>query len=151
MLVSRLSILSSVALAAGLSYWIDPRLLWGALILYAANVLVSFWLEAETEGAYWQTARASTVRAGAYGMTGLMVVVFNWMLRGVPGLLKVVFGFIAAVELLVAMGKLAQITPRLRPLWAWAVHKVDAVSPVTITTDQIDSLANGQGPHESDR
>jgi hypothetical protein len=137
----RLLLLSGISLL-GIGWLVDPRLVTGLLILYSANVLVSFWLEVETGSEYRRLLSGSATRLGSYSLLGVMAVTFNWMLRGVPLLNETMFVFMAGVEFMVGLFKLARITPRLRPLYLWAVDKVDDVSPIKISSEQIKDAAN---------
>ena len=141
MMFVRLSLVS-VLLLFGLSWLVDPRLVYGASILFTTNVAVTLWLESETDGEYKKTIMSTSIRLVAYVILGVMSVTFAWMMRGVPGLNKGVFGFMAGIEFLVALFKLSRITPRLRPLYRWVATKFDQSLPFDVSPKQVKEAAN---------
>lgn len=136
--------LSLTLILLGIGWLVDPRLVWGAIILFAVNVVVSFWLEYETDAEYLSTARASAFRGAAYVLCGGMSVTFAWMMRGIPGLNRGVFGLMAAVEFLVGTMKLARITPRLRPAYIWLIQRIDTIAPVRVTPERVRDMVSDE-------
>lgn len=137
-------ILSLTLLLLGIGWLVDPRLVIGATILFVVNVIVSYWLEYETDGEYLSVTRASFFRCAAYVLCGGMSVTFSWMMRGVPGLNRGIFGLMAGVEFLVGTMKLARITPRLRPAYIWVIQRVDQIAPVRVTPERVQEMLSDE-------
>jgi len=124
---------------------VRPELVVGVAVLFGLNTVVSFWMTATTAaGTYISLAQATVERGMGYVIALLMLTVLSWMLGDIAVLRQIAFGAIGAIETAVALGMLARMLPRFRPVYVGLLRWIDHNTPLSTSIEEIEELINEQ-------
>lgn len=122
---------------------VRPELVIGVVVLFVLNAIVSVWMTAATAaGTYISLVQAIVERGIGYTIALLMLTVLSWMLGDIAVLRQIAFGAIGAIETAVALGMLARMLPRFRPVYVGLLRWIDDNTPLSTSVDQIEKLIN---------